>query len=182
MHYLTYVFIEPTPDVEDAVAEALAPFAEHLVVTPFKRYLGAEETAAMAECLGVPPGATAQLAERMPEWDGDAGGVDSAGLYSLTTLNPRATWDWYAIGGRWDGLLPGNAASAESLLAVPDLDALLPYDFLTPDGVWHSIGERLGRATGVPGDPEETRWWREEFRWALAAYGDHLVVCVDCHA
>jgi hypothetical protein len=40
------------------------------------------------------------------EWNGNQWQKDENGIWHLyTTLNPKAKWDWWQIGGRWTGLL-----------------------------------------------------------------------------
>lgn len=50
------------------------------------------------------PADLAQLVPHLPDWCGATGGVDATGLYVVTTSNPAGHWDWYEIGGRWDGV------------------------------------------------------------------------------
>ena len=182
MHFLTYVLIPEKTDINRAGAERLAPFAADRVVEPWKRYLPPGEVAAMARHFCVRRTALRALAAPMDRWCGSPGDVDDRGLFALTTRNPDATWDWYEIGGRWDGFLPGNAATCRSLLHSPDLQKLLPHDFVTPDGVWHA------RQRFVSTDWCEGHWlrtstpeWLAEFRLALSVPEGGLVVCVDRH-
>ncbi len=72
------------------------------------------------------PNEFAKLARLMPHWRGQPGGVDNRGLYSVSTFNPQGHWDWYEIGGRWDGILANNVVEPQALLARPDLSAILP--------------------------------------------------------
>jgi hypothetical protein len=125
------------------------------------------------------------LAERMKDWTGRPGGVDERGLYFTTTNNPQGRWDWYEIGGRWNGLLKRasrNVISTRALRKSPDLKDLLPYYVLTPDGTW------LEHERYIP-DPKsvghfETKpddQWLAEVIEALDQYPDSRVVCVDIH-
>ncbi len=183
MHYLTYVFIPKDGDITCAVTEAMRPYGDGFAVKPWKRYLDASEIAAMARHFKVRRTAVRKLAERMHEWNGGSGGVDRIGLYAVLSCNRDAKWDWYEIGGRWDG--PGRriVVRARTLLHSPKLKALLPHDFLTPDGQWHERA-RYVRTSWVAGrlvQKAKSRWL-QEFKQALANYPRHRIVCVDRHA
>ncbi|MGL4555395.1 MAG: hypothetical protein ACRC33_29860 [Gemmataceae bacterium] len=183
MHFLTYVFIPADADTDEAVGEAMKPYGDEFPVKPWKRYPGPRETGAMAKHYGLRRSASRKLAALMKDWCGHEGGVDERGLFALSTSNPDAKWDWYEIGGRWQGKLPNDVASCHSLLLRPArLRTLLPHDFLTPDGKWHAA-ERY-----VPGDWAIGRFvrkspsrWLAEFTRALTRHRDHRIVCVDRH-
>lgn len=182
MHYLTYVFIEKNAHITEAVKAALRPFGDGFEVAPWRRYLDAGEVAAMARNYGLLMRSTRQIAAQMEDWNGGEGGMDEKGIYATLTYNPDAKWDWYEIGGRWDGFLTNNAATAHSLLRSPKLKDFLPHDFLTPDGKWHekatfvSTGWLQGHMVHTP----EGRWL-QQFKQALAAWPHHRVACVDRH-
>ena len=59
----------------------------------------------------------------------------------MTTYNPKSKWDWWVVGGRWDGDL--IMSSYGSLLRwneckVSDIYELPPtHSVLTPDGKWY---------------------------------------------
>jgi hypothetical protein len=183
MHYLTYVFIPKCTDIEGAVGEALRPFGDEFEVRPWKRHLDAGEIAAMAKCFGVRRTSLQKLAGCMEDWNGGRGGVDEKGLFAVLTYNLDGKWDWYEIGGRWNGMLPGNSMAAGSLLRSPSLSKRLPHDFLTPDGEWHQRSQfhRDGFVGGTWSHKSERRWL-EEFRQALSGHLQHLVVSVDRHS
>jgi hypothetical protein len=183
MHSLTYVFIPNTNDIDEAVAVALEPFSEEAPVKPWRRYLDDGEIAAMAKCYGLRKRSLQTLARKMEDWCGCIGGVEGRRLYAVSTSNPDGKWDWYEIGGRWDGVLRGNVAIAATLLRSPCLQEKLPHDFLTPDGVWHAR-ERFEQQGWLNG-----RWikkrdgrWLEEFTAALRVFASYRVVAVDRHS
>jgi hypothetical protein len=120
----------------------------------------------------------------MPEWNGSEGGVDQRGLFALRTHDPNAKWDWYEIGGRWDGQLPGNVMTARRLSRSKKLPDLLPHDFLTPDGVWHQVeryvpGPKFSLGRFIRRRPSR---WLKEFQSALTKFSSARVVCVDIHS
>ncbi len=137
MHYCVFVLIPQDADIDIEIEKALAPFDDDLKVDPYKVYLDPREITAMARHYGTKRTDFKTLAAHMDDWRSNLGGVDDRGLFAVSTFNPNAKWDWYAIGGRWDGHLPGNVLSAAALLKRPDLKSLLPAALVTSDGSWH---------------------------------------------
>jgi hypothetical protein len=182
MHFLTYVIIGMNTNIKSGVAAAMRPFGESFEVAPWKRYLDDGEIAAMAKCYGTRPDDLAELARQMEDWNGGTGGVDRKGLHAVLTYNPTAKWDWYEIGGRWDRFLPRNSMTARSLLRSAKLKKLVPHDFVTPDGEWHTRSRYVstGWLSGRFVEKNRERWL-EEFKFALGSYPDHRVVSVDRH-
>jgi hypothetical protein len=180
---MTYVFIPEAGDIEAAVDTALQPFDYELQVKPRKRYLDQSEIDRMATYYGIGPTAVERLAAKMADWNGGRGGSDAGGLFTFETTNPDGMWDWYEIGGRWDGHLPGNVAGAKGLLRSQKLAEFLPHDFLTPDGEWHqSETYILGGPDGVRIERKSPAAWLEEFQAALKTYAGDRVVNVDVHS
>ena len=136
----------------------------------------------MAKHNGIRKTSLQKLAGCVRDWSGGTGGVDRLGLFAIHAFNPEGKWDWYEIGGRWDGFLPGNAMGAQTLLKSKNLAKLLPHDFLTPDGEWHEV-ETFVRAGWLGGHFERTneKKWLSEFQEALRTYAKYSVVCVDRH-
>lgn len=50
----------------------------------------------------------------------EGGGLDKGGLYWVS--NPNAKWDWWTIGGRWDGWLVDKNGIHCNICTVGDLD------------------------------------------------------------
>lgn len=107
----------------------------------------------------------------------------------LSTYNPESKWDWYSVGGRWDGFLhykdsdPGFAETNEAYLHELDMDYLLehtPFCFVTVDGEWREKGE-MGWWCSVSNEkPEET--WKQQFvDYVKSLDADCLVTVVDFH-
>lgn len=97
----------------------------------------------------------------------------------LSTYNPNSKWDWYVVGGRWDGdiLHAGdydtNNAPKEALTKVGT-----PYCFVDLDGNWHEKGS-MGW-WGISYDEKDN--WESEFRSYLDSVPDNTyLVLVDFH-
>lgn len=111
-----------------------------------------------------------------------------AGTYR-STYNPEAKWDWYVIGGRWDGAIQEVCTHAASFPAnVVPVSMVLeswepkhaPLAILTPDGEWHEQG-----AVGGFGEfrctPHDLAQWRDAAKRIFEMHMDCLAVGVDCH-
>ena len=139
MHYCTFVLIGKTGDPDTLVAKAMTPFDEDLAVPAYRRYPDRHEITRMSKHYGVKTSDLHALAGKMPDWTGHDGGVDRRGLYCTTTCNPYGRWDWYEIGGRWDGYIKGakrNVISTQALAKSPFLKGRLPCYVVTPGGTW----------------------------------------------
>lgn len=101
----------------------------------------------------------------------------------ISTYNPDSKWDWYVIGGRWDGWINGRETNREAVsdnLATTE-EVLergrIPHAIITPDGEWHEAGQ-MG-------------WWgimltenddyQSEARLLLGQYPGHHIIILDAH-
>lgn len=98
---------------EERIAELLAPYDENLEVAPYKHYMSKESVEGalkhygkkgLLSPSGVPLPDSELTAEEIKDWDGGDGGKDKKGYFYYTKFNKRAKWDWYSIGGRWQGM------------------------------------------------------------------------------
>jgi hypothetical protein len=186
MHYETFVIIGKHDDPEAAVARALQPFDEGLEVDAYRDYLSASDIERMAAHYALPPTDLLGLARKMKDWRGGDGGVDARGIYAVSTYNPDGMFDWYEIGGRWDGYIKGsrhNVISARALHRSRHLPQCLPYYLVTPDGRWleHEDAPLFGRPA-TPGQRRAERRWLAQVRRVLKLHNDRKVVCVDIHS
>jgi DNA-binding transcriptional MerR regulator len=111
----------------------------------------------------------------------------------ISTYNPDSKWDWYRIGGRWDGWITGNeqsseggfnfgaqhetlannAATTEQVLAA----GKIPHAIITPDGEWHERGQ-MGWWANLITENED---WDSDAKAILARYPGHRLVILDAH-
>lgn len=89
-----------------------------------------------------------------------------------STRNPLSKWDWYQIGGRWDGAIPDNACDVANLPAD-----FVSFAVLDPSGEWHEQGS-MGWF-GVVSDERDD--WDTTFRTLMSRFPDAFAVCVDVH-
>jgi len=179
--------IGPKTDIDIGVAQALAPFDEELVVEPYRVHLDYAEVRMMAKHYEIEPASVNQLAKQMKDWRHREGGVDREGLHSLSTCNQDGRWDWYEIGGRWDGYIPysrQNSIKAETLAKGDYLADCLPCFVLTPDGVWLEHERFYFSNNGKESQKEalDDKTWLSIIREVLSRWPNHRVVCVDIHS
>lgn len=103
------------------------------------------------------------------EWSNDE--LDEHGNIT-STYNKDAKWDWYKIGGRWDGEM-GNDDNTTLVSELPE--DFKTFAVVTPDGKWHGRGN-MGW-WGIVSDEDETY----NFNKVIEPYQDYDCVLVDCH-
>ncbi len=100
--------------------------------------------------------------------------------------NPNAKWDWYSVGGRWDGELitadgQCNRARVKDVL-FSEMSDFSTYAVITPDGEWHSSGTVGWFGVSSESEDEYDKWEREyKQRFIDPAKPDWEIVIVDCH-
>ena len=101
----------------------------------------------------------------------------------LSTYNPDSKWDWYVIGGRWDGWIQEKDANGESVadnmapIEVALARGIIPHAIITPDGQWHERGQMGWWAILIT----ENDGWDAHARELLAAYPGHQFLILDAH-
>jgi len=119
-----------------------------------------------------------------------------------STYNPLSKWDWWVVGGRWDGWVQGedhndgadwrrvysdaahelrnNVARAEALMKQIHAGTHgTPFAIITPDSKWHEKGQMGWFAT--VSNKKEAKPWREEVVDLLAQHKQDWVVGCDLH-
>ena len=186
MHCCTFVLIPSDTNVQDAAAKALEPFDEALNVAPYRVHLTHKDVRRMARHFKIDPANTHELTKRISEWTNHEGGVDRDGLFYLSPCNPDGRWDWFEIGGRWNGYIPGaphNTIKAGTLAKSPKLKQCLPFYVLTPEGKWieHERCYFDGDWKKMKREQMKQAAWTRLVRETLRRWPDHQVVCVDMH-
>ena len=123
----------------------------------------------------------------------DCADCKGTGKYK-TTNNPRSKWDWWRVGGRWDGKICNNPQQSqngfnfgekhESVVNNMVLARNLPEDFdpfavVTPDGMWHECGE-MGWWGCVSKERSEESWV-VQVKKIFADHAEHFIVACDLH-
>lgn len=111
----------------------------------------------------------------------------------LSSYNPDSKWDWYSIGGRWDGFLvlkerdeEGDIIETnEALVNEVDWDYMLehkflPFCYINEDGEWFEKGEMGWWGITFNEQPEDA--WKTLFtNYLKEVNSDCLVTVVDFH-
>ncbi len=94
----------------------------------------------------------------------------------MTTYNPDSQWDWWTIGGRWDGWLSrSNRLKAKTAAAK----GKVPFAIVTPDGAWH---EKASMGWwGMVSNKKDDEAWADEAQRLLLAHPDAWAVACDLH-
>ena len=125
----------------------------------------------------------------------DCENCNGTGEYE-TTYNPKSKWDWYRVGGRWDGVVQSKEReSKDGGFNFGDEHKQLKYNFatvqevfdnevsffavVTPDGEWHEEG-KMGWFAIVT-DEKDCDLWEKQKIDILTKYQDHHCVGLDCH-
>jgi hypothetical protein len=86
--------------------EQLEKYDEGLQVEPTKIFLDKEEIKRMWGIYfpnSVTPVQNKKLVSKMMPWNGCKGGIERGRLFYWSTYNKDSKWDWYEVGGRWNG-------------------------------------------------------------------------------
>jgi hypothetical protein len=108
--------------------------------------------------------------------------------------DPANYWDWWEIGGRWDGWSDQGHHSRSPTDAVMDVNTALGRDllrlpspgaFITPDGHWYEdpmVFDISPPDDQVEGQERQERQdWEALIQHTLTVYADHTVIVVDTH-
>lgn len=181
-HYKTLVIIPGDTKEENIIEEVekrLSKYDESAVVDPYKRYMETFRLEMMAKSFGTSD--LAVLAKEMKNWNGKEGGVDDQGLYYWTTYNPDSKWDWWSIGGRWDGVWTDDEESGlGNVLRVSDLPPRWEtYAIVDKAGGWHARAEM--KIFGISINEQERNRWDAEQSEVMSGHANDLVVLCDLH-
>lgn len=96
----------------------------------------------------------------------------------LSTYNLDRKWDWWEVGGRWNGVLYNNRVPLEGLASREEVYTF--FAIVTPDGTWHEKGRMAWFAVVV--DEMDKEDWRAI---SLNIYNQYKsgydIVMVDAH-
>lgn len=99
-----------------------------------------------------------------------------------STYNPLSEWDWWVIGGRWDGaVLPQNRGKVSTYLnGLRSGSRNATFAFVSSDGKWHEKGDM--HSFGVVADEKEQETWNGELIALLEKENPNAYVYIlDAH-
>lgn len=128
----------------------------------------------------------------------DCDTCNGTGTYR-STYNPQSQWDWYRVGGRFDGLITRNPQSSENgfnfdakhetlannsvpvteLLEAQGNDLFTTWAIVTPEGEWIEKGKMGWWA--ISWDVKQDDAWKAISRGVYEKYSAFDAVLLDCH-
>lgn len=212
-HFVVGVIVPIDGDASEHVARLLGPFDENMEWPPYEEpydvmWFARSDT-------GKKRGLTEEssVEDVFNHYIAEYGNDEEVYLrdgqtYYKSHRNPKSQWDWYVVGGRWDGIwskekarndaviagwlgggLPHDKSQYENhpernVLAVADWLALpqedrTPFAFVTPAGEWIEKGA-MGWWATVSNEKNQDAW-RAEATTVAERFPDHRIVTVDCH-
>lgn len=107
--------------------------------------------------------------------------LDSEGN-QLSTNNPNSKWDWYQVGGRWDGFLPTKDGRwvNETTVGELDLKSFQCTFALVKEGQWHEKGE-MGWFSMVSQEKETDEWSTQLHQLLTNLPPATLITVIDAH-
>jgi hypothetical protein len=100
-----------------------------------------------------------------------------------STYNPDSKWDWFVIGGRWDGWVNDRETSKEAVIDnIATTETALernkvPHAIITPDGQWHEHGQMGWWGIMLT----ENSGWESQSRSLLSQFPGHHIIILDAH-
>lgn len=104
------IFKKGDEAVKGYIEERMAPYSENLEVEPYIRKTAKEVRKEFRDYKKKHPDEK-DIKKWAEEWYG--GELDSKGNL-LSTWNKNSFWDWYRVGGRWDGMITDNPQKSDS--------------------------------------------------------------------
>ena len=119
--------------------------------------------------------------------DYDSDMIDKDGNL-LSKYNQKSKWDWYEVGGRWDGGIPMKTNTKleikscnECKVSQIDMDKIgTPYAYVDTNGNWYGRGE-MGWFGASSNDKDEKSWNDEFKNFIKNQKKSTIVTLVDCH-
>lgn len=106
----------------------------------------------------------------------------------LSVYNPKSKWDWYEVGGRWDGGIPMKTnikleikSCNECKVSQIDMDKISPpYAYIDTNGNWYERG-KMGWF-GISTNDKDEKSWDDEFKKFIKNQKKSTILTlVDCH-
>jgi hypothetical protein len=129
MSHFTVLVVGPKDDAE--LEAALAPFDENIELEPYldEDYDVEAEYQSAREYLlkdGTPEEELVDKAQVLRDWDGGDFREEDGVLRRYSTWNKGSKWDWWSVGGRWQGFFAlkdgATGELGEASWASPDLE------------------------------------------------------------
>ena len=198
-HYTVAVVTQEYPK-DEVLEDILAPYSEHLIVAPYVCQTKAE---IIKEAKEIAESIKKRIAEGEEFTNKSVGKYINAktdedfynASYSnfckydeegneLSTYNPNSKWDWWVVGGRWDGHWDGeNTLSLKDFVDYmkEDVEGRRTYAVLDVNGVWHEPGKMGWWAISSATDEDRANFTEKYLSFFDGYEDDWYVTLVDCH-
>lgn len=112
----------------------------------------------------------------------------------ISTYNINSKWDWYKVGGRWDGFQKGKIKEEHDDDIInnsiyikdhlknieEDFDKNKYFALIDTEGNWYSNADML--YWGITDNEGNVDVWKEKYKSILKSEsGNNIIVAVDCH-
>lgn len=182
-HFVTYVITKKDPE------DLLAPYDENI---EFSEYRVGEVSAEKKQRFldyykdyfkNTKPNKRFEelYAEFGEDWNDNQWKKFGKKWFEYSTYNQKSKWDWYTLGGRWDGDITTKTGQKVNECLLKDIDftkTKMPFTIITPDGEWHEKREML--YFGVVKD-EKKDWNKTAKKIINACLPDDTVYVYDLH-
>lgn len=106
----------------------------------------------------------------------------------LSKYNSNSKWDWYVVGGRWDGGIPMKTNTKleikscnECKVSQIDMNKIAtPYAYIDTNGIWNERG--VMGWFGIGSNEKDKNTWDKEFKKFIKNQKESTIITlVDCH-
>lgn len=152
------------------IEDKMAPYDENLEVDPYIIYTKAELQNLFEDFKKNPEREkyNYSIETFCSEWHGYE--LDEHGN-AISTHNPEGFWDWYVVGGRWDGELTGNCDETNSIKNNSTSVYALSQKYVDTKEEYEII---LCDVLNIPDN-------KTQYKRTLDRYIDDYVVAIDYH-
>lgn len=203
-HFTVTIVLPEAPKhrehAEQMVAELIAPYDENTTVEPYKSYEKPLPENWQSLDRREMPWPYSFLRDNAPDldltdnaaiaawskihWADEPYEADEQGLYRMSTYNPLSKWDWWVLGGRWDGfykLLDGTPANFARRSDIDAAEKRVQTYAVLAEGVWKSPGEMgwFGMSSETSEEQMDFDTWFQQF-WDTMPPETWLAV-IDAH-
>ena len=120
-HYAVLILYKP----EQNINELLAPYNENLKVKPYIKYSKEEAIKYVEEWSDPQKLSTMSEEDKLNSMEIDFGYIRDNNNF-LTTYNPDSKWDWWEIGGRFNGSLKHKNGKEVSSAPIKNIQWITP--------------------------------------------------------
>lgn len=178
MSHFTVTVVTPEPPTNESLAAILQPWHEYECTGVEDQYVVDVDVTEDLLADFAKYGKEGQSFDDFVSGWSSAEKHDDGRWYRHT--NPNAKWDWWVVGGRWQGHLPLKSGEVADSAAVVDI-AEMPSTFaIVKDGQWFERG-KMGWWACVSDEKAEDEWDAEVAKLLSDLPPDAHLSIVDCH-